>query len=77
MFVSDTPCPWQKYCKKYQKLAFYNKFIINIIQVFAQNHGYDFYQKYSRIFKCQIDRYERAKEYMNANHKYETKVKEN
>ena len=22
MFVSDTPCSWQKFCRKYQKLAF-------------------------------------------------------
>ena len=26
MFVSDTPCPWQKYCRQYQKLAFCSKF---------------------------------------------------
>ena len=26
MCVSDTPCPWQKYCRMYQKLAFYSKY---------------------------------------------------
>ena len=25
MCVSDTPCPCQKYCRKYQKVAFYIK----------------------------------------------------
>ena len=31
----------------------------------------------TQIFKCQIDKYERTKEYMNVNHKYETRVEEN
>ena len=35
-----------------------------------------FYQevKYLRIFQCQINRYERTKGYMNANHKFDTRV---
>ena len=31
----------------------------------------------TQIFKCPIDEYERTKEYMNVNHKYETRVEEN
>ena len=41
------------------------------------NHTHKFFQEYLRIFECQIYRYERTKEYMNANHKYETRVKTN
>ena len=43
--------------------------------MFTHNHTYEFYQKYFRIFECQINRHERTQEYMNENHKYETKVK--
>ena len=43
--------------------------------MFTHNHTYEFYQKYFRIFECQINRYERTQEYMNENHKYEIKVK--
>ena len=37
---------------------------------------HDFYHdvKYLRIFEYQINKYERIKEYMNANHKFETRV---
>ena len=43
--------------------------------MFSYNYTYDFYQEYLRIFECQINRYEKTKEYMNVNHKYETRVK--
>ena len=49
--------------------------MLRIIEVFSYNHRYDFYQEYLRIFMCQINRYERTKEHMNANHKYDTRVK--
>ena len=42
--------------------------------MFSYNYTYDFYQEYLRIFECQINKYERNK-YMNANQKYETRVK--
>ena len=51
--------------------------MLRIIEIFSYNHTYDFYQEYLRIFECQINRYERTKEYMNANYKYETRVQPN
>ena len=44
--------------------------------MFSYNYTYDFYQEYLRIFKCQINRYVKTEEYMNVNHKYETRVKQ-
>ena len=55
-------------------------FIVNLIhrflQIFAHNQTYDFYQevKSLRIFEHQINKYERTKEYINASHKFETRV---
>ena len=68
--VSDTSCPCQKYCRKYQKLAFYSNHTLRFVQIFEHNHTNDFYQevKYLKIFEYQINRYERTKECLNANH---------
>ena len=49
--------------------------MFRIIKIFSYNHKYNFYQEYLRIFVCEINRYERTKEHMNANHKYDTRVK--
>ena len=49
--------------------------MFRVIKIFSYNHIYDFSHKYFRTFECQINRYERIKEQMNANHKYETRVK--
>ena len=43
--------------------------------MFSYNYAYDFYQEYLKVFDGQINRYEKTKEYMNVNHKYETRVK--
>ena len=43
--------------------------------MFSYNYTYDFYQEYLKIFDGQINRYYKTKEYMNVNHKYETRVK--
>ena len=51
--------------------------MFRIIKIFLYNHTHDFYQEYLKIFECQINRHERTKEYMNANHKFETRVKPN
>ena len=44
--------------------------------MFAHNHTNDFYQeaKYLKIFEYQVNRYERTKEYLNANHKFDARV---
>ena len=49
--------------------------MFKIIKIFSFNYTYDFYQEYLRKFECQINRYYKTKEYMNVNHKYETRVK--
>ena len=45
--------------------------------MFSYKYTYDFYQEYLRIFECQINRYEKTKEYMNANHKYDKRKAKN
>ena len=49
--------------------------MFRVIKKFSYNHTNNFFKEYLRIFECQVNRYERTKECMNANHKYETKVK--
>ena len=49
--------------------------MFRIVKIFSYNHRYDFFQEYLRTFECQINRYEKTKENMYANHKNDTKLK--
>ena len=76
MCVSDTPDPGKNIAESIRSYNFIVNIILRFIQIFCtQSHIIFFNQevKYLRIFKYQINRYERTQENMNANHKFETK----
>ena len=76
MCVSDTPIPGKNIAESIRGEHFIVNLILRFLQIFAHSRTYDFYQEVKSlgIFEYQMNGYDRTKEYINASHKFETRV---
>ena len=69
------PIPGKSNSESIRSKHFIANCILRFVQIFAHKHTYDFYQEvqYLKIFEYHINRYERTKEYLTANHIFDKK----